>query len=128
MRPATTLPRRPGKLASLQGVKHLAISSAAFLAATSSMPAARMPAIHWGQARRLAIWPKSSCPEVTPRMQLTRERSAWSTGPPKHSSSATRATIRLSSWAVSVEGSSDGGMPSLRVSNGTLGKKAPRRA
>ena len=127
-RPATTLPSRPGKLASLQGVKHLAISSAAFFAAFSSMPAARIPAIHWGHARREAIWPNSSCPEVTPRMQEIRERSTTSRGPPKQSSRAVRATSSANNCAVSVDGSSDGGMPSFKVSNGTLGKKAPRRA
>lgn len=126
-RPATTLPSRPGKVLSAQAGCRSAICSQARWATSSGTPARRIPCSHIGRFIRLAIAPSSSCPEVTPRMTETRERSSWVNWPRTASSSTCWATIRASSCAVSVAGTTLGGTPKAIGSRSTGSRKPPRR-
>ena len=126
MRPATTLPRRPGKLDSCQGTYSAEMRSQTARASSSGMPESRRALSHTGRCRRLTMVPSSSWPEVTPRMTLARSRFIFANWPCVASSRTRCATMSARSWAVSVAGTMFGGMPNSIGSKGTLERKAPR--
>ena len=127
IRPATTLPSKPGNVLSVHSGCSPEISSHAARATSSGTPARRIPCNHIGRLMRLAIAPKSSCPDVTPRMTDARDRLS-STNCPRVASSSTRwAMTSARSWAVSVEGITLGGIPKPIASKATGVRKPPRR-
>ena len=126
MRPATTLPSSPGKDDSCHGTNPAAMRSQMTVASSSGTPESRRALSQIGRCRRLTMVPRSSWPEVTPRMTLARSRSIWANWPCVASSSTRCATMRASSCAVSVAGRMDGGMPNSIGSKATSGRKAPR--
>ncbi|MBV6414851.1 MAG: hypothetical protein OMOMHJEC_02687 [Xanthomonadales bacterium] len=128
MRPATTLPSRPGKLASCHGTYCAAIRAQASCTCDSSIPASRSARTHTGRCSRETIENSSSCALVTPRITEIRERSMASNCPRAASSSTCCATINASSCEVSVAGSCDGGTPQPSASKSTFGRKPPRLA
>jgi hypothetical protein len=126
IRPATTLPSRPGNEDSCQGTYSRDIRSQMATASSSGIPDSRRALIHTGRCRRLTMVPSSSWPEVTPRITLARSRSMVANWPWVASSSTRWATISARSCEVSVAGRMLGGMPNSMASKGTLGRKAPR--
>ena len=128
MRPATTLPSRPGKVLSCQGVYSPRMRSTHSFTLLSGRPASRNALRQMGCCSRLTIEPSSSWAEVTPRMTLVRDRSAPWNCPPWASLSTRWATMRASSWAVSVAGTMLGGTPQPMASKSTFSRKAPRLA
>ncbi len=128
IRPATTLPSRPGNVLSVHSGCRLRISSHAASATSSAMPARRIPCSHIGRFIRLAIAPNNSWPDVTPRITETRERSRSANWPRVASSSTRWATMSASSCAVSVEGTTLGGIPKPITSRSTASRNPPRLA
>ena len=132
IRPAATFPRRPGNEFSCQPTYESAIRLTTSSVVVSSIPEAF-------KARRQIGWPSrapkgmtSSRVPVTPRITLTRERSrslAFSE-PSAYpaSSSACLATIRPSTWVVSVASRLLGAMPYSIGEKSTGLRNPPRRA
>ncbi len=94
----------------------------------SGRPASRRDLRQIGCWRRLTISPSRVWALVTPRITLVRSLSAVAHWPLVASSSTFWATMRLSSWLVSVAGTSVGGMPQAIASKPVGSRKAPRVA
>ena len=75
IRPATTLPSKPGKLASCQGTYCAAMRSQAACTSASAMPLSRKALTQTGRCKRDTIENNNSCAEVTPKITEIRERS-----------------------------------------------------
>ena len=128
MRPATTLPRSPGKLASCQGVYSPSMRPSSSTTLLSGRPASRRTLRQTGFWRRLFMDPSSSWALVTPRMTLILLLSISANWPPAASSSTRFAVMSARSWEVSVAGTMLGGTPHSSGSKGMSSRKAPRLA
>ena len=102
--------------------------SATAWTSASLSPCSRSDLIHTGRCSRLTIVASNSWADVTPRMTDIRERSSESNWVPRASRSTCSATIKASSWDVSVAGTMLGGTPHPIASKSTLPRKPPRRA
>ena len=124
-RPATTLPRQPGKVFSFHSGNSAVMRLTASCTCGSAMPALRMPSIHIGCVSRPDIELIISVAEATPKITLVVSSLSFAIWPPEQSSSTWRASSSASSCAMSVAGSTLGGSPYATGSNGTSFRKAP---
>ena len=117
IRPATTLPSRPGKVLSVQARMQVGdLLARALRRRPRAPPRGACPAATSAGSAGWPSRPAAPGPTVTPRMTETRERSSSVNWPRTASSSTCWATISASSCAVSVAGTTLGGTPkAMRV-------------